>query len=60
MARKSAQISVNVTEEQKARWQAEAAKRDKTLPEFIRHCVDTYIALMQKVPQKNSRNDAKM
>ena len=55
MARKSAQISISVTEEQKARWQDEAAKRDKTLPEFIRHCVETYIVVMNKVPQKNSR-----
>ena len=52
MAKKTERISILVTEEQKARWQAEADKRGKSMPEFIRHCVDTYITLMEKVKRQ--------
>ena len=52
MAKKTERISILVTEEQKARWQAEADKRGKNMPEFIRHCVDTYITLMKKVKRQ--------
>ena len=52
MAKKDAQVSVLVTQEQKAKWQAEADKRGKSLPEFVRHCVETYIMLMKKVPKR--------
>ena len=52
MAKKTERISILVTEEQKARWQAEAEKRNKSMPEFIRHCVDTYITLMEKVKRQ--------
>lgn len=51
MTRKDAQVSVLVTQDQKAKWQAEADKRGKSLPEFVRHCVETYLTLMKKVPK---------
>ena len=50
---KTERVNVWLTEEQKDRWQAEANKRGKTLPEFVRHCVDTYLTLMEKVSKKH-------
>lgn len=50
---KSERISLNISLSQKERWQKEAELRDRTLPDFIRHAVETYIVLMAKV-QKGS------
>lgn len=46
---KSDRVTINVRPDQKQRWQEEANKRGKSLPEFIRHCVETYLILMDKL-----------
>lgn len=49
MVSKECRVSINVSEEQKARWQEEADKRDKSMSQFVRHAVETYLLLMSKV-----------
>ena len=51
---KTERISLNVSPSQKERWQTEADKRERSLPDFIRHAVETYIVLMEKVENRSN------
>ena len=49
---KDVRVTITITEEQRARWKAEADARNMSLPAFIRHCTETYLTLMERVKKK--------
>lgn len=52
---KSETVSVNVTPEQKVRWQTWADKKNKTIPAFVRDSVEVYITMMEKVEKSQGK-----
>lgn len=52
---KSETIAVNVTPMQKQMWKDWADKKNKTVPEFVRDCVETYILMMDKLEKSKGK-----
>lgn len=52
---KSETIAVNVTPVQKKIWKDWADKKNKTVPEFVRDCVETYILMMDKLEKSKGK-----
>ena len=50
--KKSERINLTVTPAMKERWSALAEEKDMTVPEFIRHCVNVYVAAYEKRVKK--------
>lgn len=41
-------ITISLDEKRLAKWQEEAKKRDRSMSQFVRHCVESYLLLMEK------------
>jgi hypothetical protein len=50
--KKSERINLTVTPGMKERWSELAEKKDMTVPEFIRHCVNVYVTAYDKRAKK--------
>ena len=50
-----AKVTISLDEEHLAKWQEEAKKRDKNMSQFVRHCVESYLLLMEKVRQGKAK-----